>query len=446
MPQSSLDVTARNTDLGLLHPVVRDSVQKVLADLRSANIPLFVFEAFRSPERQAYLYAQGRTRPGPKVTFAEPWRSYHQYGLAVDLVFNGPGRWTWDEPRKGMWKRMHEIGERHGLMPLSFETPHLQLAGTSSSALLSGVYPAGGDDAWATNLNSAIAGWQGDPAAPPILKLAPAAQTRGRGMRAAAARAAELALAARESDEPGPDKIARIASEAEIANYKWKDRGRAPAGYIQGMALVYARAYARLALGGDPFVNAMAKAESGDSDDALTWYRKILDKNGMTNGGDGPDTLRHLFVLLIGLGMRESSGRYCEGRDRSARNTTAEKAEAGMFQTSYNARSASPLMPRLFDQFRADPHGFEKIFSNGVSCKPRDWENYGSGAGAEFQALSKSCPAFAAEFAAIGLRKIRDHWGPVNRFEVQIRPACEVMLREVQTAVDADPQAYSSLK
>lgn len=40
----------------------------------------------------------------------------------------------------------------------------------------------------------------------------------------------------------------------------------------------------------------------------------------------GTDTLRQLFVLLIGLGMRESSGQYCEGRDRSASNVTAEAA------------------------------------------------------------------------------------------------------------------------
>jgi hypothetical protein len=34
-----------------------------------------------------------------------------------------------------MWKQMHEIGHDNGLMPLSFETPHLQLAGRSSHAL-----------------------------------------------------------------------------------------------------------------------------------------------------------------------------------------------------------------------------------------------------------------------------------------------------------------------
>ena len=36
----------------------------------------------------------------------------------------------------------------------------------------------------------------------------------------------------------------------------------------------------------------------------------------MRNDVSGIDTLRHLFVLMIGLGMRELSGRYCEGRDQ----------------------------------------------------------------------------------------------------------------------------------
>jgi peptidoglycan L-alanyl-D-glutamate endopeptidase CwlK len=167
MPADLTNPTARNTDLALLHPTVRAKVQSTLDALKTEKIPLFVFEAFRSPTRQAFLFAQGRTKPGSKVTFANAWQSYHQYGLAVDLVFNGPGKWTWDEPKKGMWKRMHEIANSNGLMPLDFETPHIQLSGTSSNALIEGHHPAGGDESWGENLGSAIATWHGVPAAPP---------------------------------------------------------------------------------------------------------------------------------------------------------------------------------------------------------------------------------------------------------------------------------------
>jgi hypothetical protein len=143
-----------------------------------------------------------------------------------------------------------------------------------------------------------------------------------------------------------------------------------------------------------------------------------------------------LFVLLIGLGVRESSGSYCEGRDRSAKNTAASTAEVGLFQTSFNAKSASPLFPQLFKQYSANPSGFVDIFKEGVQVRQSDLENFGSGAGKEFQRLSKECPAFAAEFAAVGLRNIRQHWEPITRRQVEIRDECNTMLLQVQNAVD----------
>ena len=164
--------TARNTDLSLLHPVFRVRLAQTMKALEAQKIPLFVFEAFRSPTRQAFLFAQGRTKPGPKVTFANAWQSYHQYGLAVDLVFGGPGKWSWEEPKKGMWKAMHKIANSNGLMPLDFETPHVQLAGTSSNALIEGHYPAGGDESWAENIAAAIMSWHGSPAAPALPTIA----------------------------------------------------------------------------------------------------------------------------------------------------------------------------------------------------------------------------------------------------------------------------------
>jgi hypothetical protein len=232
------------------------------------------------------------------------------------------------------------------------------------------------------------------------------------------------------------DQILQIAAGSEIAHYPWNNRGVAPAGYLKGMALVYARVYCKLKAG-DAAATEMAKKDTGDNaKDALAWYRQQFLDAGMDNSSSGPDTLRHLFVLLIGLGMRESSGRYCEGRDRSASNTNSNNAEAGLFQTSYNARTASPLLPRLFMQY-ANATDFVDIFKEGVKCKAADLENYGTGDGKEFQRLSKACPPFAAEFAAVALRNLRKHWGPINRREAQIRRECDMMLMQVQNAVDA---------
>jgi hypothetical protein len=140
--------------------------------------------------------------------------------------------------------------------------------------------------------------------------------------------------------------------------------------------------------------------------------------------------LRPLFVLLTGLGIRESSGRYCEGRDQSARNTSAKTAEAGLFQTSYNAQDGIPLLQTLFDQYRNNPvSGYLEIFQEGVSPKRGEAENFGNGPGKEFQRLSKECPAFAAEFATVGRK--RSHWWPINRKEAEIRPECDHMFKQV---------------
>lgn len=234
----------------------------------------------------------------------------------------------------------------------------------------------------------------------------------------------------------GLDKIIQIAANSPIARYHWLDRGVAPKGYIKGMAVAYAKVYCQLKAA-NPFAKEMAKANTGNSDkDALAHYAQKFGDLGMNNSVAGVDTLRHLFVLLIGLGMRESSGKYCEGRDRSASNTTAETAEAGLFQTSYNARSASPLLPQLFEQYLANSSGFIEIFKEGVTCPPQDWENYGEGKGKEFQRLSKACPAFAAEFAAIGLRNLRKHWRPINRLEAEICPEADALLQDVQKIVE----------
>jgi hypothetical protein len=232
-------------------------------------------------------------------------------------------------------------------------------------------------------------------------------------------------------------QIVQIAARSEIAQYVWLDRGPrpAPVGYIKGMALVFAQVYRNLQAG-DLVATEMAKAKSADSGhDVLALYDKEFDELGMSNATTGADTLRHLFVLLIGLGMRESSGKYWEGRDQSASNTAAETAEAGLFQTSLDIMGASSsLLQTIFDKYRANPSGFIEVFKEGVPDKTT--ESFGSGEGAEFQRLSKRCPAFAAEFAALGLRLNCRHWGPIRSRKAEVRQECDAMLQQVQAAVD----------
>lgn len=236
-------------------------------------------------------------------------------------------------------------------------------------------------------------------------------------------------------------EITTAAEASSIAKYNWPNRGKAPLGYTKGMAVTYGYVYQKLTLG-DSVAQSMAKGASQDaSKDALAWYAPEFAALGMDNSQDGKDTLRHLFVLLIGLGMRESSGKYCEGRDQSASNVTADTAEAGLFQTSWNAHRASNQMLRIYETYSKEPGetGFIEVFRENASCSSASWQNYGSGTGAAYQALSKSCPAFHVEFTALGLRVLRQHWGPINRKEAELRREADELLKEVERIVDAGP-------
>lgn len=155
-------------DLAVIHPVVREALVRTVADLNEEGFPFAVFEAYRTPQRQAYLFGQGRTRKGPIVTQAQPWESYHQYGLAADVVLKPATGWTWDASAQfvAAWDRLHEIGEKYGLETLKFERPHLQLHSFMIKDLQAGKLPGGGDAAWWDNLQSVIKGWKGTPLAP----------------------------------------------------------------------------------------------------------------------------------------------------------------------------------------------------------------------------------------------------------------------------------------
>ena len=155
--------------------------------------------------------------------------------------------------------------------------------------------------------------------------------------------------------------------------------------------------------------------------------------------------MRSLYTLGIGLGMRESSGKYCEGRDMSASNTSASTAEAGIFQTSYDSMSASAELSKLYAEYKADTSKcFLDTFKEGVSSCGNS-SIAGSGVGAEYQAFNKSCPSFAAEYAMVMLRVRRNHYGPINRQEAEVKTQCNQMLKSVQDFIDNDVYACDEI-
>lgn len=82
-----------NKNLEGVHP---DLVRVVRRAIQLSEVDFKVLEGVRTPERQRRLYAQGRTAPGPKVTWT--LKSNHfinaktGYGHAVDLL---PAPYDW---------------------------------------------------------------------------------------------------------------------------------------------------------------------------------------------------------------------------------------------------------------------------------------------------------------------------------------------------------------
>jgi len=75
--------------INLLHPKLKEDALKIydeiVAALNGSAICRFAY-TLRTFAEQDALYAQGRTKAGAKVTNARGGQSYHNYGLAIDIV------------------------------------------------------------------------------------------------------------------------------------------------------------------------------------------------------------------------------------------------------------------------------------------------------------------------------------------------------------------------
>lgn len=114
----------------LLHPKLReeavDLYDEIVSSLTGKAACRFSY-TLRTFAEQDALYAQGRTKPGPIVTKARGGQSYHNFGLACDIVLlidnNGDGVFdvaSWDEKgdydsdRKSDWMEIVSIFKRYG--------------------------------------------------------------------------------------------------------------------------------------------------------------------------------------------------------------------------------------------------------------------------------------------------------------------------------------------
>lgn len=118
---------AQQRSLDLLRPDFRKRLEAWLKVARVAAAPMTigVHETLRSAERQAWLWEQGRSRPGQKVTWTR--HSKHQDGVAADFHLIKDGRAVWDAP---VYEALHRAvpPENFGLRTLPGDLVHLELA------------------------------------------------------------------------------------------------------------------------------------------------------------------------------------------------------------------------------------------------------------------------------------------------------------------------------
>lgn len=75
-------------DINQLTPDAQEACKIFLEACKKARIHIFVTETYRSQDRQEWLYAQGRMRSGPIVTWTK--NSNHTSGMAWDIAASPP--------------------------------------------------------------------------------------------------------------------------------------------------------------------------------------------------------------------------------------------------------------------------------------------------------------------------------------------------------------------
>ena len=124
----------------LLHPKVRDEAFEIydeICEALSGSAMCRFSYTLRTFAEQDAIYAQGRTKPGKIVTKAKAGLSYHNYGLAIDIVliingktaswdikgdFDGDGKADWQE----IVTIFKQFGWESGIDWKFVDAPHFQ--------------------------------------------------------------------------------------------------------------------------------------------------------------------------------------------------------------------------------------------------------------------------------------------------------------------------------
>lgn len=119
--------TERN--IGSLLPKAQEKAREFMGALKAAGLDAKIISATRSYREQDELYAQGRTKPGPKVTNAKGGYSNHNFGIAWDIGIFEDGKYLEESP---LYAKAGAIGKSLGLewggdWKSFTDEPHFQL-------------------------------------------------------------------------------------------------------------------------------------------------------------------------------------------------------------------------------------------------------------------------------------------------------------------------------
>ena len=111
-----------NKKIELLHPVLRNQAQALYEEANrrlTGRAKMLITDTLRTFAEQDELYAQGRTKPGKRITNAKGWQSLHNYGVAIDFALLIDGKtasWEdlkdFDGDRKADWMEIVEVFEQ----------------------------------------------------------------------------------------------------------------------------------------------------------------------------------------------------------------------------------------------------------------------------------------------------------------------------------------------
>jgi peptidoglycan L-alanyl-D-glutamate endopeptidase CwlK len=135
--------------VGELLPHLQWVVAALLAAWERDGLDARIIETYRSIERQDWLYASGRFRPGRRVTKVKGGDSMHNYRIAFDFAvfIDGKPRWDVDTPKIGdQWRRAGQLAEALGLewggsWPTFPDWGHVQLTGGITNAQIKKATP-----------------------------------------------------------------------------------------------------------------------------------------------------------------------------------------------------------------------------------------------------------------------------------------------------------------